>query len=293
MRTTLFDESGLAAIYPGAMARVQAAIRSEQPTELNAAAIRSAVATPMLPPDGIAVVPVHGVITKRSSFLSMLFGGVSLDGLQATLLQLRDDSTVKAIVLHFDTPGGGVYGVDETADVIADVSRRKRVIGFTDGMCASAGYWLASACERLVATPSAEIGSIGVFAIHFDHSGELAEAGIVPTLVKAGEHKAEANPYQPLSDEDRAAMQSRIDAYYALFTKRVARGRGVSVEAVRGETFGEGRVVGAPQAVSAGMADEIGTFADVLRGITRETSSRAAQAADSLLALKVRAASVA
>jgi signal peptide peptidase SppA len=293
MKTTLFDESGLAAIYPGAWARVQAAIRAEMPTDLQAAAIRSAIATPQAPPDGIVVVPVHGVITKRSSFFSLLFGGTSLDGLQATLAQLRDDPAVRAIVLHIDSPGGGVYGVDETAEVITEVGKRKRVTAFTDGMCASAAYWLASACERIVATPSAELGSIGVYAVHFDHSGELAAAGIVPTLIKAGEHKAEANPFQPLSDEDHAAMQSRIDAYYALFTKRVARGRAVSVEQVRGEAFGDGRVIGAPQAVTAGMADEIGTFADVLRGITRETSSRAAQAADSLLALRARAASVA
>lgn len=295
MKTTLFDESGLAAIYPGAWARVQATMRADAPTEAQVAAIRSAIATPMQPPDGIAVVPVHGVITKRSTFFSALFGGTSLDGLQATLSQLRDDSSVRTIVLHVDSPGGGVYGVDETAELIADVNKRKRVVAFTDGLCASAAYWLASACSRIVATPSAELGSIGVYALHFDISGQLQQEGIVATLVKAGEHKAEANPYQPLSDEDRAAMQSRIDAYYGLFTKRVARGRGVGVDQVRSEAFGEGRVIGAPDAVSAGMADEIkiGTFVDVLRGITRETSSRAAQAADSLLALRVRAASVA
>jgi signal peptide peptidase SppA len=292
MKPALFDESGLAAIYPGAWERVQAVSRSEAP-DIQAAAIRTATATPILPPDGIAVVKVHGAISKGSSLFSMMFGGTSLYSLQAELLALRDDNAIRAIVLHFDSPGGGVYAVDETAEVIAAVAARKRVIAFTDGMCASAAYWLASACERIVATPSAELGSIGVYGIHFDYSKQLEAEGVVPTLVKAGEHKAEANPYEPLSDDDKAAMQSRINAYYALFTKRVARGRAVSVESVRGAEFGEGRVVGAPDAVSAGMADEIGTFGDVLRGITRETSTRAALAADSLLSLKVRAASVA
>lgn len=295
MKAALFDESGLVAYYPGAWARVQAALRAELVAsgEPSAAAVRSAIATPTAPPDGIAVIRVHGVITKRSSFWSELFGGVSLDALAAAMVQLRDDSAIKAIVLHIDSPGGGVYGVDETAEVIAEVGKRKRVVAFTDGMCASAAYWLASACERIVATPSAELGSIGVFAVHFDHSGELAEAGIVPTLVKAGDHKAEAHPYAPLSDEDREAMQARINHYYGLFTKRVARGRGVAVDQVRGDAFGAGRVVNAPDALSAGMADEIGTFADVLRGISRETSTRAAQAADSLLALRLRAAQLA
>lgn len=290
-----FDESGLVAYYPGAWARVQAVLRAGTVPSVDpqAAVVRSAVATPAAPPDGIAVVRVHGVITKRASFWSELFGGVSLDALSAALVQLRDDSSIRAIVLHIDSPGGGVYGVDETAEVIAEVNKRKRVTAFTDGMCASAAYWLASACDRIIATPSAELGSIGVFAVHFDHSGELAEAGIVPTLIKAGEHKAEAHPYAPLSDEDRAAMQARIDVFYSLFTRRVAKGRAVAVDQVRGESFGAGRVLNAQAAVSAGMADEIGTFADVLRGISRDTSTRAAQAADSLLALKLRAAQLA
>jgi signal peptide peptidase SppA len=278
MKTTLFDESGLAAIYPGAWARVQAAMRTDAVSAEMMARARAAGASPVQPPNGIAVVPVHGVITKGESVLSMLFGGASLDSLQANLIALRDDNTVRAIVLHIDSPGGGVYGVDETAELIADVNKRKRVVAYTDGMCASAAYWLASATSRIV---------------HFDYSKQMEAEGVVPTLVKAGEHKAEANPYQPLSDEDRAAMQSRINAYYALFASRVARGRGVSVDQVRGEAFGDGRVVGAKQAVSSGMADEVGTFADVLRGMTRDTSSRAAQAAESLLALRLRAASVA
>lgn len=288
MKPTSFDESGLAAIYPGAWARVQADATFARTSKPQVAATR-AVSTP----DGLAVVAVHGVITKSASVFSEIFGGTSLDMLQATMLQLRDDRTIQSIVLHVDSPGGGVYGVDEAAELIGEVAKRKRVVAFTDGMCASAAYWLASAAERIVATPSAELGSIGVYALHADISGQLSQDGVVVTLVKAGEHKAESHPYAPLSDDDRAAMQSRINSYYALFTKRVARGRGVSVDQVRGEAFGEGRVMGAPQAVSAGLADDIGTFTDVLRGISRETSSRAALAADSLLAYHVRAASVA
>lgn len=292
-RPALFDESGLAAIYPATWQRIQATLRAEASTDPQAASLSRAIATPTAPPDGIAVVPVHGVITQRSSFYSDLFGGTSLDRLQATLAQLRDDSAVRTIVLHVNSPGGGVYGVDETAELIAEVGKRKRVVAFTDGLMASAAYWLASAAAHIVATPSAEIGSIGVYAIHLDYSAKIASDGITVTLVKAGEHKAEANPYQPLSDEDREAMQSRIDAYHSMFTRRVAKGRGVAIDQVRGEAFGAGRVVGAATAVSAGMADEIGSFADVLRGVSRDTSSRSAQADDSLLRYRAQLAEVA
>lgn len=289
MTVPLFDESGLVAIYPGAWARVQAMMRANA---FPAAAARRA-SEPPATQGGVAVIKVHGVITKAASFWTEFFGGTSTDALQAAVLAARDDQAVSSIVLHFDSPGGGVYGVDETADIIAAVAKRKPVVAFTDGLMASAAYWLASAATRIVATPSAEVGSIGVYAVHFDHSGELAEAGIVPTLIKAGEHKAEGNPFQPLSDEDRAALQARIDETYGRFTRRVAKGRGVPVDTARGAAFGAGRVVGAAQAVEAGMADEIGTFADVLRGAARDTSTRAAQAADTMLALRVRLAEVA
>lgn len=289
MRTTLFDESGLAAIYPGAWARVQAAMRADATRTFSIRAAES----PGTKAGSVALIPVHGVITKTSSFFSDLFGGTSLDRLEAAVLDAAADKSITSIVLHVDSPGGGVYGVDGVADTIAAVAKKKQVVAFTDGMMASAAYWLASAASRIVATADAEIGSIGVYAVHFDHSGELAAEGIVPTLIKAGEHKAEANPFQPLSDEDRGAMQARIDAYYSLFTRRVAKGRGVPVDTARGDAFGAGRVLGAQQAVSAGMADELGTIADVLRGLTRDTSSRAAQAADEMLRFQVQLAQVA
>lgn len=289
MMPVYFDESCLAAIYPGAWARVQAASQAGVPLQ----AARTGPSGPSAPAGGVSLIKVHGVITKTSSFWSEFLGGTGLDAIQAALIAARDDQAVSQIVLHVDSPGGGVHGVDETAEVIAAVAKRKPVVVFTDGLLASAAYWLASAATRIVATPSAEIGSVGVYAVHFDRSGQLAEAGIVPTLIKAGEHKAEGNPFQPLSDEDRVAMQSRIDAYYSLFTRRVAKGRGVAVDQVRGAAFGEGRVLGAQQAVDAGMVDEIGTFADVLRGMTREPSTRAAQAADTMLALRVQLAAVA
>jgi ClpP class serine protease len=79
------------------------------------------------------------------------------------------------------------------------------------------------------------------------------------TLVSAGKHKVEGNPYEPLGDEARTAIQGRVDDYYALIVKAVAKGRGTTPAAVR-EGFGQGRVVGAADAVELGMADRIGTL---------------------------------
>jgi signal peptide peptidase SppA len=205
---------------------------------------------------------------------SEILGGTSLDLLSLQLAQARDDTSTRSIVLHVDSPGGGVYGIDEMANQIAELNKHKPVIAFVDGLGASAAYWLIAGASHIVATPSAELGSIGVYAVHFDTSRALDQEGVTPTLIKAGEFKAEANPYQPLSDEDREAMQQRIDAHYTRFVSRIAKGRGVSAGKVR-ESFGRGRVLDATQAEACGMATEIGGWPDVLRIATTEARTRA------------------
>lgn len=272
-----FDESGLAAILPSRFVDLVAQVRRVRALaaacpELQAEAQSRERASAGLV-DQVAVIPIHGVISKRESIWTALTGGTSLDALQAQLAVAGADPNVRAVVLHVDSPGGGVYGVDETAAQIADLNKRKPVIAFADGLAASAGFWLIAGADRIVATPSAEVGSIGVFAVHFDESGLLAKEGIVPTLVKAGEHKAEANPFQPLSEDDRDAMQARIDAHYARFVARVAKGRGVSASTVR-DKYGSGRVVDAQQAHAAGMVTDIGGWLDVVRIATTEARKR-------------------
>lgn len=261
----MLDWSGLAAIDPRHLAPL-----ARQLTRAEAADAINAVAGPGRPTlrqrggqAGIAVLAVHGVISHRASIFSTLFGGTTLDLLTAELEACRQDSDIQGVVLHVDSPGGGVYGVDECAAAIAALASRKPVHGFISGLGASAAYWLASACTRLTAAPSAEVGSIGVYSVHLDHSGELKKLGIVPTIIKAGDHKAEGHPYGPLSPADQAAMQERIDTYHSLFTRRVAKGRGVTVDVVR-NTYGKGRVLAASAARSAGMVDGIGTFEDAL-----------------------------
>jgi len=300
MTPVWFDESGLAAIDPGAFARVVARLRSRA---AMAASPELAAKEPQQTRtqqrfDAVAVIPVHGVITKRASMWADLFGDTTLDDLQAQLAAVRDDASVRAVLLHVDSPGGGVYGVDESAHQIAELNKTKPVIAFTDGLAASAAYWLASGASRIVASRDAEVGSIGVYAVHFDQSGALAQAGIVPTLVKAGEFKAEANPYQPLSEEDRDAMQARIDTHYTRFVSRVARNRGRGVDVVR-EQFGRGRIVDAAAALDVGMVTDIGTVADALRiaidearqRTPRQTQARACS--DDLLRLQLQLEDVA
>jgi signal peptide peptidase SppA len=153
--------------------------------------------------------------------------------------------------------------VPELAEEIRSARGKKPIIAVSNASMASAAYWIGSAASELVVTPSGQVGSIGVFSIHEDHSKQLAEEGVAVTLIRAGKYKTEGNPFEPLSDEARAAVQGEVDRYYSLFTRDVAKGRRVDVEAVR-NGFGQGRMVNAQDALKLGMVDRVATLDDVL-----------------------------
>lgn len=212
---------------------------------------------------GVAVLPLHGIISQRADMMSESSGGTSTEGFTRAFRAAVADPDVGAIVIDVDSPGGSVPGVDELSAEIFRARGQKPVTAVANSLAASAAYWIASAADELVVAPSGEVGSIGVFTAHQDLSRALDSAGITTTLIGAGKYKTEASPYAPLSVDARAAIQSRVDDYYGMFTRAVARNRGVSVDDVRGG-FGEGRVVGARDAVRQRMADRIGTLDAVI-----------------------------
>ena len=216
---------------------------------------------------GIAVVPLKGVLMPQMGGLfALLFGGGGLQTFQTQFSDAALDPDVDAIVMDIDSPGGMVDQIPETADQIRAARAIKPVVAVANTQTASAAYWLASQADEIVVTPSGSIGSIGVYELHRDLSAAHEQAGIKPTLISAGRYKVEGNPYEPLGDEGRAAIQSDVDDYYRMFTAAVARGRGVSADDVR-NGYGEGRSLHARQAVTAGIADRVGTLGDTVRRI--------------------------
>ena len=207
----------------------------------------------------VAVLPLYGVTSHRASMQSLLAGGTSIEGFTAQFRAAIGDPAVKAVVLDVNSPGGSVFGVQELAAEILASRGRKPIIAVANSMMASAAYWVASAADDITVTPSGEVGSIGVYALHLNESAALDAAGISPTLISAGRYKTEGNPFEPLNADARAAMQSRVDEYYGMFVAAVAQGRGTTPAEVR-SGFGQGRVVGAREAVRLGMADRVGTL---------------------------------
>lgn len=227
----------------------------------------------------IAVLPIAGTIIPHGDMLMESSGAMSCDRIAALFHAALADPSVAGIVLNVDSPGGSVQGVDELAADIFKSRGQKPVVAIANHLAASAAYWLATAADELVVTPSGEVGSVGVFAAHEDQSAALEKEGVKTTLVSAGKYKTEASPFGPLSEDARAAIQARVDDYYGMFTKAVARNRGVGIDAVRGG-FGEGRVVGAKDAVAEGMVDRVDTLEGVIARMAKGMKAQGPRADD-------------
>lgn len=210
----------------------------------------------------VAVLPLTGVLERRQTMLGYL-GGTDLSDAEEALSAAVADPGVETVMLLVSSPGGTSYGTPEFADAVRAAGKRKRVVAQVDPLCASAAYWISSAASEIVATPSADVGSIGVYMMHVDYSDHLDGHGIRVTMVKSGKYKAELSPYQRLSAEARDYLQGECDDCYRQFVSAVARGRGKTADIVA-STFGEGRVMSAPRAKAVGMIDRIGTPTETL-----------------------------
>lgn len=222
----------------------------------------------------VAVINLFGVISHRISESQAMSGdgGTSIEKTQARLKKAVADPAVKSIVLNIDSPGGSVSGVKELADDIMEARNEKHIVAVANSLAASAAYWIASAADELVVTPSGSVGSIGVYTMHENYSKWLENEGVDVTLISAGKYKVEANPFQALSEEARAAIQQDVDEYYDMFIGAVAKGRGVTGSVVKSQ-YGQGRVLTANAAKKNGMVDRVATLEQVLANLGVKTSA--------------------
>lgn len=213
----------------------------------------------------IAVLPLYGPIAQRMDLMMDLCGGTSAERFADEFDAAMADPNVSAIVIDCDSPGGSVAGTPElAARIFAARGKGKKLIAVSNSCMASAAYWICSACDEIVASPSADTGSIGVFTVHVDESGMNEMLGLKYTLIKAGEHKAEGNPWEPLEADAESFIQGQIDEMYGAFVGAVAKHRGLKASDVNAN-FGQGRCFTAKQAKAVGMIDRIDTLENVLK----------------------------
>ena len=170
------------------------------------------------------------------------------------LRALAEDDDVKAVVLRVNSPGGSAFGSEQIWHEVMNLKAKKPVIVSMGGYAASGGYYISCAADSIVAEPTTLTGSIGIFGMLPDLEGLAGKVGLQVDEVHT--HRAAASLFRPLGDENAAGMQANIERGYALFVKRCADGRGMSVDAIK--AIAEGRVWTGADALRLGLVDELG-----------------------------------
>jgi len=212
--------------------------------------------------NGIAVLPVHGLLGQHVGSMERSSGTTDISDIAAALASAMADDAVSGVLLDVNSPGGTTGGIPELATAIAQASLRKPIVAFTDSLMASAAYWLASGSDAIVASQSAQVGSIGVYMAWLDNSRAMEMQGYRTELIKHGKWKGMGVSGTSLSDEARAMLQQTVDQVYDWFSGHVRMFReDVAQEAMEGQTFFAGA------ARDADLVDLMGSRDDAMREV--------------------------
>ncbi len=191
--------------------------------------------------DKVGVVEVKGVINES-------------DDIVEALKTFEKSPAVKAVVVRIESPGGGVAPSQEIYDAIRKLRETKPVVASMGGVAASGGYYIASACDTIVANPGTLTGSIGVIMELGNVEGLLQKLGVQPEIVKAGAYKDMGSLFRPMTAAERGLFQQMIDSVHTQFITAVAAGRGMNKDQVR--ALADGRIFSGEQAKVAGLVDD-------------------------------------
>ncbi|MFO8015253.1 MAG: S49 family peptidase [Phycisphaerae bacterium] len=219
--------------------------------------------------EGVALIPLYGVLGPRMNWMMDFSGGTSTQEFAALVDEAAGDDRVRAIVLDVDSPGGNVLGTPEAAERVRIAAEAKPVLAVATGQMCSAAYYIGAAAHEVIASPSSQVGSIGVYTVHSDYSAADTVAGVKRTVVHAGREKARGNPHETLNQDGRRDLEQEADDYYQMFLDGVARYRGVSIETVE-RNFGQGRSLVAAKAKQAGLIDRVGTLSEIVAELGRK-----------------------
>ena len=217
---------------------------------------------------GIAVVPILGPLVTRGDWLTSLLSASDYGEIASAVEAALADPSARAVLLEIDSPGGEVGGLFDLVDRLVSLRKaaQKPLWAVANESALSAAFAIASVADRLYVTRTAEVGSIGVVAIHVDESVADVMAGLKWTLVHAGDRKIDGNTHEPLSDAAFSAIKADVDALHADLVAVVARNRNMSPDAVRAT---EAAIYRGQRGIEAGLADKLGTVDLALGDLAR------------------------
>lgn len=203
-------------------------------------------------------------------------GVVDLEGLIITpeivvrqLKRFGEDNSIKAIILHINTPGGGVAATEEIYQEVRRIQqeKHKKVIASVETVGASGGYFVASACSKIFADKGSIVGSIGVIAEWVNYGKLMDWAKLQDVTLKAGKLKDAGSPTRPMTPEEKAYFQGLLDNMHGQFIQAVADGRHLKVQDVK--AIADGRVWTGDQALPLHLIDNIGDFRAAVKDTAR------------------------
>lgn len=210
--------------------------------------------------NNIAVIVADGEIRSGNGS----DGIVGSDKIVAALRTARKRKSVKAIVLRINSPGGSALASDVMWREIHLTRKVKPVIASMSDVAASGGYYIAMACDTIVAQPNTITGSIGIFSVYFDVSKLMKDKiGITTDYVNTGEFSALGNPNKPFTDKERDIIQRGVERGYEKFTSKAAKDRGMSIDKLKG--IASGRVWSGSEGKANGLVDILGSFDDAIK----------------------------
>lgn len=206
----------------------------------------------------IAVIYANGEIIDGSAKQE-----VAGDRFASIIAKVRADSTVKAVVLRVNSPGGSVLASDKIKTEIELLKADKPVVASYGAYAASGGYWISNSCDKIYSDATTLTGSIGVFSIIPDFSRTISDIAHVNIVsVGSSSHSDIYGLMRPLSDSEEQYMQASVEHIYDRFVGIVAEGRGLEPDYV--DSIGQGRVWTGADALEIGLVDEIGTLEDAI-----------------------------
>ncbi len=199
--------------------------------------------------DGVGVLQIDGAIDDSRQVVS-------------ELRRFRQTPRIKAVVIRIDSPGGAVAPTQEIFEEIQRIKKTKPCIASMGSVAASGGYYIASACDKILANPGTMTGSIGVIMQLSNFEELLKKVGVKGVNIKSGANKDIGSPYHPLSPEGRDILQGLVDNVHSQFVAAVAKGRGMDEARVR--KLADGRIYSGDQAKELGLIDQFGTLEDAI-----------------------------
>lgn len=203
--------------------------------------------------DKVAIIAIEGEILDARDVVEAIH-------------RYADNDTVKAIVMRINSPGGAIAPSQEIYEAVRNTRKEsgKPIVASLDSVAASGGFYIASACDRIVANPGSITGSIGVILQWMEIKDLLAWAKIKPETINAGAFKATGSPYESLTDAERAYLQRVVEQLHGQFIRAVADGRKGKMTIDDVTAVADGRIFTGEEALSLKLVDQLGNLDDAV-----------------------------